>query len=288
MTVSKGRSTLPHDATLSEIGQSERFPFGSNWLQFLRNVNSEHILRAEQSLQEMLELTDLTGLRLLDVGCGSGLFSLAARRLGAQVYSFDYDPQCVACTNELKERYYPNDPNWMVVQGSVLDQTYLSSLGSYNIVYSWGVLHHTGQMWTALENVLSLCAPGGKLYIAIYNDQGRASNLWRAYKRLYNRSTGLVRQLLTLLVLGRFWTFKTLRDFLKGRPFKSWRTYAHVRGMSPWYDMIDWAGGYPFEVAKPEQILDLCRQHGFTLLRLRTQAGSIGCNEFVFATPTMA
>jgi 2-polyprenyl-6-hydroxyphenyl methylase/3-demethylubiquinone-9 3-methyltransferase len=274
-----------HATAAAEIAQKERFAFGSNWQQFLRNVGEAHIRRAEQSLTEMLKLTNFTGLRFLDVGCGSGLFSLAARRLGAQVYSFDYDPQCVACAEELKARYFPNDPNWTVAQGSALDTAYLKSLGQHDIVYSWGVLHHTGQMWQALDNVLTLCVPGGRLYIAIYNDQGRASDFWKAYKRLYNRSGALVRRVLTLLVTARFWTFRMLRDFARGKPFASWRAYADVRGMSPWYDMIDWAGGYPFEVATPEQIIEFYKQRGCTPLNMKTQLGSIGCNEFVFAVP---
>ncbi len=119
------------------------------------------MLRAEQSLKEMLEVERLDGLRFLDAGSGSGLFSLAARRLGATVHSFDYDPQSVACTHELKRRYFPGDAAWMVEQGSVLDQDYLDHLGQFDIVYSWGVLHHTGAMWQALDNVARLVAPGG-------------------------------------------------------------------------------------------------------------------------------
>src|ERR1044072_5239228 len=101
----------------------------------------------------MLEVDNLLGKKFLDVGSGSGLFSLAARRLGAQVHSFDYDPQSVACTGELRRRYFPDDLHWVVQQGSVLDQGYLASLGSFDVVYAWGVLHHTGAMWRALDNI---------------------------------------------------------------------------------------------------------------------------------------
>jgi hypothetical protein len=52
--------------------------------------------------------------------------------------------------------------------------------------------------------------------------------------------------------------------------------------MSPWRDLIDWVGGYPFEVAKPEAILDFYLRRGFTLKRLVTCGGSLGCNEYVF------
>ena len=79
-----------------EIRQGERFEFGKNWSQFLSHLNDSRIAEAEQSLRNMLEVDDLCGKRFLDIGSGSGLFSLAARRLGASVYSFDYDPRSVA------------------------------------------------------------------------------------------------------------------------------------------------------------------------------------------------
>lgn len=131
----------------TEIARGERFEFGANWAQFLNVLNDERIALAEQSLRTMLGVNDLQGKRFLDIGSGSGLFSLVARRLGAAVHSFDYDPRSVACTAELKRRYYPDDPDWVVEQGSALDKDYLQTLGQWDVVYSWGVLHHTGAMW---------------------------------------------------------------------------------------------------------------------------------------------
>ena len=163
------------DEFTQEVTQGKRFEFGKNWSQFLTVLDDKRIARAEQSLQEMLEVDDLFGKRFLDIGSGSGLFSLAARRLGASVHSFDYDPQAVACTTELKRRYFPGDGMWTIEEASVLDREYLASLGKFDIVYSWGVLHHTGAMWDALENVCLNVAPGGRLFISIYNDQGRTS-----------------------------------------------------------------------------------------------------------------
>jgi hypothetical protein len=65
-------------------------------------------------------------------------------------------------------------------------------------------------------------------------------------------------------------------------PSRRYRNKRRSRGMSVVHDWYDWLGGYPFEVATPEQILDFFRARGFELHKLRTVAGSLGCNEFVF------
>jgi SAM-dependent methyltransferase len=234
----------------------------------------------------MLEVNDLRGLRLLDIGCGSGLSSLAARRLGARVHSFDYDPESVACTLDLRRRLFPQDSDeseaWAVEQGSVLDESYLRSLGQFDTVYAWGVLHHTGAMWKALENATIPLASGGTLFISIYNDQGGHSRRWRALKRLYNRLPAGLRFPVAASVAAHQWWRPTVKDFLRLRPFSTWRSYSSQRGMSAWRDVVDWVGGYPFEVAKPEEIFDFYRKRNCELIKLKTCRGNSGCNEFVF------
>ncbi len=265
-----------------EVDAGERFEFGENWSRFLGVLNDERIRQAETSLGDMLGFS-LSGKSFVDVGSGSGLFSLAARSLGARVCSFDYDPQSVACALELKRRYFADDPLWKIDQGSVLDLEYVSSLGKFDVVYSWGVLHHTGSMWPALENVTHLGGDGGTLFIAIYNDQGPTSRRWRRIKRFYNVSSRPVQLLLVAGVCVKTWWRRWLKDFLRLRPFETWRNAGNARGMSAWWDVIDWVGGYPFEVAKPQEIFDFYRSRGFVLERLRTQGGDLGCNEFVFS-----
>jgi 2-polyprenyl-6-hydroxyphenyl methylase/3-demethylubiquinone-9 3-methyltransferase len=267
----------------AEVSAGGRFEFGKNWAWFLQTLNDEKIAEAEQSLKGRLHVENLSGKSFLDIGSGSGLFSLAARRLGARVYSFDYDPHSVNCTAELKRRYFPNDAQWTVESGSALDKTYLGSLGQFDVVYSWGVLHHTGDMWSALANAAPLVARGGQLFIALYNNQGTASRRWTKTKKLYNQ---LPKGLRFLVVLPSFWVLwwrRMAKDLLHGKPFRSIREYGkNQRGMSFWQDLIDWVGGYPFEVSTPEEIFNFYRARGFMLTSLSTCGGSSGCNEFVF------
>ena len=145
-------------------------------------------------------------------------------------------------------------------------------------------------MWQALDNAAGLVAPGGKLFIAIYNDQGKISNRWRAIKRAYNRLPHGLRFLVTIPALVHLYWRRTLKDFLRGRPFETWRNEGRSAVCRAWRDLIDWVGGYPFEVAKPEAILDFYLRRGFTLTRLTTCGGSLGCNEYVFVrtSPTAA
>ena len=257
-----------------EIRTGRRFEFGTNWRRFLDHVTEEDIEEARNALRTMLG--DIRGKTFLDVGCGSGLSSLVARQLGAKVHSFDFDPQSVACAEELKRRERPNDGDWTIERGSTLDKAYLEGLGKFDIVYSWGVLHHTGDMWSAMEMVCTNV--GETLFIAIYNDAHRASRFWRVVKHAYNATPRLLRWLLVIPLFIRRRLVRILIDTFKGQPLRSWQS---TRGMNPWTDFIDWIGGYPYEFAKPEEIFYFWQAKGFRLERLSTTVGT-GCNEYVF------
>jgi 2-polyprenyl-3-methyl-5-hydroxy-6-metoxy-1,4-benzoquinol methylase len=264
-----------------EIEKGERFSFGENWEQLVANLTEEQIKESEKALQDMLETDNLDNLTFLDAGSGSGLSSLSARRLGALVHSFDYDPHSCAATQTVREQFFPEDNHWQVEQGSVLDKEFLAKLPLFDIVYSWGVLHHTGEMWQAIDNVCRRVKPGGLFFIAIYNDPGSAARHWLKIKRLY--CSGPVGQ---WLVMAAFFPnefiFPLLRDLLRLRnPLQRYRDYHKRRGMSRFRDWLDWLGGYPYEVAKPEEIFDFLHKRGFSLQRLMTTKRT-GNNQFVF------
>lgn len=267
-----------------EVAAGDRFEFGKNWQSFLRSVDEPRIAAAEASLLSMLRCPDLAGRTFLDIGCGSGLFSLAARRQGAKVHSFDYDADSVACTREMRRRFAVDDGHWTIEQGSVLDHEYMAALGRFDVAYSWGVLHHTGRMWDAVDAACDAVRPGGVLFIALYNDLGTRSQRWRRIKRLYNRLPRPLRPLLTAATIAPD-EAKTLgRLTLSGHPLgylKLWTAHG-VRGMNRWRDAVDWVGGYPYEVATPEAVFDFCRARGFTLKSLKCGGVGLGCNEFVF------
>ncbi|MGW0770915.1 class I SAM-dependent methyltransferase [Streptomyces sp. NPDC002676] len=268
----------------TEISQGRRFAFGRNWLRFGQLIDEERIAGARESLEAALGATDLTGRTFLDIGCGSGLFSLAALRMGARVRSFDYDPDSVRAAEKLRQECAP-DSDWSIQCASVLDAKFVQRLDQADIVYSWGVLHHTGDLWAAMEAACGLVAPGGTLYVSIYNDQGPESRVWMSVKRHYNTSGAVARGLLltgSQLYLRRNYPLRAAIRLAKRARGASDGTVPRPRGMSRKHDLVDWVGGYPFEVAAPEEVFSFCRERGFELRHLKTCRGGIGCNEFVF------
>jgi SAM-dependent methyltransferase len=259
---------------------SPAFAFGENWTRFLTSLSDTQIEQATRSVSALIG-RDLRDKTFLDIGSGSGLSSLAARRLGARVYSFDYDSKSVACTQELRRRFFPGDQAWTVAQGSVLDAPFLAMLGHFDVVYSWGVLHHTGHMWIAIENAARLVRPGGLFVIGIYNFRGgrRGTATWAKLKRWYCKSPRWQQAVWESAYLAWDLVFTAA---LGRNPIRKIRQYHSGRGMSWRHDAIDWLGGYPYEAATPGEILEFVRRKcDFVLIKQNIDL-KLGVSEFVF------
>ena len=267
------------------------FSFGKNWSDFVKNaLTPEAIETAKAQTAGFLGLNSLEGLSFLDIGCGSGVFSHSAHVLGAKkITSFDVDPMSVRCCHLMKERA-GNPQSWQVFEGSILDPQFIGQMERHDIVYSWGVLHHTGDMWTAIRSAAGLVKPGGRFFIAIYNKvefnsltSYRGSHGWLRLKRAYNRAGRAGKRAMEAMFASRdiLKYLVTLRN-----PLKEIRSYGEThRGMSWWYDIVDWLGGYPYEFASPAEIFNFCHKELGMQLEMMSTCTSIGCNEFLFIAP---
>ena len=263
-----------------------RFRFGDNWQSYAKRIGEEEIAEAKRSLVSLLG-NDLAGRRFLDVGSGSGLFSLAARRLGAEVFSFDYDADSVACTKGLRAKYSLDDRDWKIEQGSILDDAYLTRLGQFDIIYSWGVLHHTGAVWSAVDKAASLVAPGGLLAIALYR-RTPLCRAWHIEKRFYANAPHAVQWVIRSLYITGYFS----RLMLRGRsPIAYVKNYNSLRGMDFWHDTHDWLGGYPYESVRPDEVREHLTALGFIDFRSVTHKAGLGlfgtgCDEYVWKKPS--
>jgi 2-polyprenyl-3-methyl-5-hydroxy-6-metoxy-1,4-benzoquinol methylase len=265
------------------MNRDVRFCFGANWRRFVADVDSDRLTAAANSLMSVLGVDEVREKTFLDVGSGSGLFSAAAVSLSAaRVHSFDFDEHSVEATREVKRRFFPDAVGWTIERGDILDRAYLSRLGQWDVVHAWGVVHHTGAMWRALENLFPLLKDGGHLYVAIYNDQGAMSSYWAGVKRLYVHSPTAIQTVMEYLFFTWFAAGWLCADVLRSHNPRARYGKMTRRGMSAYRDVVDWIGGYPFEAARPETVFRFCQDRGLRLRELKTCGGRHGCNEFVF------
>ncbi|MBL0672685.1 class I SAM-dependent methyltransferase [Aeromonas hydrophila] len=265
----------------NDIQKELRFEFGANWQSYLdHNLSPERIAQARQHLLSFIGREDLRGLRILDIGSGSGIHSMAAFQAGAaEVVSFDYDAESVMATKRLHAMCQSPD-NWRVMQGSVLDPEFMNSLGQFDLVYAWGVLHHTGAVWTAIDLASTCVKPGGLMYIALYDSDVSAESpeFWCRIKQRYTSSSVAVRRIYEAWYVARF--VLHYNPFRLGHLLKQVREYKKNRGMDFYHDVKDWLGGWPMEYTRIYDVVPFLLARKMKLLR--TKVGEAN-TEYLFS-----
>jgi 2-polyprenyl-3-methyl-5-hydroxy-6-metoxy-1,4-benzoquinol methylase len=265
---------------------NKKFAFGDNWLDFYKKINSKKIKIAKKDIRDFIGI-NIKNKKFLDIGCGSGLSSLAAVQLGAKVTSFDIDKNSVTSTKNLKKKFKKKD--WNILYGDILNKNFCKKLNKFDIIYCWGVLHHTGDMHKGLKNLIINTKKNSYVFLALYNDEGINSKIWYFIKKFYNYLTlNYLKKIFfyTILVINIFitrifvisnlYTFKSLREFILYV-----NTYEKSRGMSFINDQLDWIGGYPFEVSTPDSIIKFFEKKNFKLMKIKINKG-YGNNIFLF------
>lgn len=267
-------------------GIDSHFEFGQNWRSYAANLSGPEIDNATEALRTLLQIENLEGRRFLDIGCGSGIHALAALRLGAmEVLALDIDPDSVDTARRLLAQHAPGHTAEVRV-ASIFD-TQGFERSSYDVVYSWGVLHHTGRLLEALRRSAEFVQRDGLFVFALYRKTWCCA-LWRAEKRWYRdaseRSRRLARNAYVSAVrFGMFLVGLSYDDYVATYPSKN-------RGMDYLHDIHDWLGGYPYESIAPQEVDTIMRELGFELIRRNVRTDMLaksgvlgsGCDEYVY------
>jgi 2-polyprenyl-6-hydroxyphenyl methylase/3-demethylubiquinone-9 3-methyltransferase len=257
---SKRLSLEEFSSLIYSFNESGDFTFGTNWYDYVKKALTEEIIQSHiDDLGQALEKSkiDLKGMSVFDIGCGSGLSSLSFERMGAKsIYSIDIDPNSIRAANYTKSNFSKEKNNWTIEEKSVLD----GGFEKFDFVYSWGVLHHTGEMWRAIDIAKESVKKGGFLYLALYRSGNR-----------YPQHLALKREFSKQDVSGKI---KMLYDYTGGH---AKMFYRDARGMNKFHDAMDWLGGLPYEVCDPNDLDNFLSKFGFerTFFKDSGQGGNL-------------
>lgn len=259
----------------------KRFEFGKNWRQYIdKHYSQEAVAVSKTRILEFMKRSDLRGLKVIDIGCGSGIHSMAMHQAGAEsIFSFDYDPSSVEATGIVHAKA-GSPPSWTIRQGSVLDEAFMRSLPTFDLVYSWGVLHHTGEVWKAIDLAAERVKPGGLFYIALYAADVQVDptpEFWLDVKRTYVNSGWFRRRYMDYWYV---WRFMMQRDWHRlPEVMQRMRDYRKDRGMNLMIDIRDWLGGWPMEFVWDADAIKFCAERGLALKEIATGKAN---TEFLF------
>ncbi len=252
-----------------------RFAFGANWRSFARyGLTAERIEQARSDFLRLVPAAELKGRTFLDIGFGQGLSLALAAEAGAITYGVDIDAEALEALRITAPKI---DPQWNpeVRIASILDADISSLFGiaQFDIVHAWGVLHHTGSMWRAIESSAALVKPGGLFICSLYNTHW-SSPAWLFIKRTYNRLPASGQKLLIGLMCP---VIAAAKFCVTGKnPFRK------ERGMAFYWDVVDWVGGYPYEYATVAEVRSRLSALGMSEEKIVPATVPTGCNEFVF------
>ncbi len=257
-----------------------QFDFGKNWKAFSREaLTSVKIDQAKADFMHLLDGVPLKGKTFLDIGFGQGLSILLARYYGAKVVGNDINPTCRDAL-ALTAKALKTTTDIRICMGSILDTSVCDLVRKespdergFDIVHSWGVLHHTGNLKKALETAMSLVTQEGYCVLALYNTHW-TSWIWRIIKWTYCKSPKCIQKFLVALLYPVIMIAKAI--VTRQDPFKQ------SRGMDFYFDVVDWVGGYPYEYMTVDECKAVFKKANFECIRVIEATVPTGCNQFVF------
>jgi 2-polyprenyl-6-hydroxyphenyl methylase/3-demethylubiquinone-9 3-methyltransferase len=261
---------------------STHFAFGKNWASYAELIDQRQIDESKIALVKLIPAEQFRGRSFLDIGCGSGLHALAAAKLGvSRIMAVDIDADSVATSRALLSGKNVATP-WQTEVVSVFDLD-AQRLGTFDIVYSWGVLHHTGAMWEAVSKAASMVAPNGLLAIALYR-KTHMDSFWKLEKRVYAHAPRMIQSIVRASYIAAY----RLAIGMRGTSYRDFvANYKLSRGMDFHHDVHDWLGGYPYETATAPEVDAKLTELGFKIERGFVRPISLGilgsgCDEYVY------